>query len=100
MKTWTAFLLFAFCSLLLPGCARVRIHQSESNDGTRTTDFRATTFFDSKNELAKARTTMTEKSQGVAVSGLEQESSGTNATALIERVVSAAVRAAASSVAP
>ena len=86
--------------LVLCGCASVRIKQTEASDGTRSTEFRARTFFDSKNELAKARTTMTDKSQGVTVAGLDQESSGTNATALVHAAVSAAVGAAVKSVVP
>ncbi len=89
-------------AVLLMGCASVVTEQTETDaEGyTRHTKFKARTFWDSKNELTKARTTMTDKSQGVAVSGLEQEASGTNAVNLIERVVGAAVRAAASSAVP
>ena len=86
--------------LAFTGCARVTIKQTEDTNGQRATTFRATTFFDSHNELAKARTTMTDKSQGVSVSGLDQESSGTNATALVNAAVSAAVGAAVKSVVP
>jgi hypothetical protein len=83
--------LFVIC-----GCASVRIEQSETDEAgyQRTTKFRARTFFDSRNELAKARTTMTDKTQGVALSGLEQESSGSNAVSLAEKVVEGAVRGA------
>jgi hypothetical protein len=85
--------------VIFSGCASVRIEQSETvaPDGEsieRNTKFRANTFFDSKNELAKARTTMTDKTQGVAISGLEQESSGSNAVSLAEKVVEGAVRGA------
>jgi uncharacterized protein YceK len=87
---------------LLTGCASVVTEQIETDETgyTRHTKFKARTFWDSKNELTKARTTMTDKTQGVAVSGLEQEASGTNATALIERVVGAAVRGAVGAAAP
>lgn len=87
---------------LFAGCASVVTEQTETDETgyTRHTKFKARTFWDSKNELTKARTTMTDKTQGVAVSGLEQEASGTNATALIERVVGAAVRAAAGAAVP
>ena len=82
------------------GCARIHIRQSESKDGTRTTEFRATTFFDSKNELAKARTTMTDKSQGVGVEGIKSEADSEGAQRIISSVVSAAVKAAAGVAAP
>jgi hypothetical protein len=78
------------------GCARVSINQSETDlEGySRTTKFKATTFFDSKNELAKARTTMTDKTQGVAISGLEQESSASNVVGLAEGLMRGAMEGA------
>ncbi len=102
MKTSRLFAILSLLTLLLPGCASVTTDQTETNDAgyTRHTKFKARTFFDSKNELAKTRTTMTDKTQGVAISGLEQESSGSNVVALTERVVSAAVSAAIKSAAP
>lgn len=96
-----AFIL-GFSLLMGCGCSSLRISQSETdtNGVERVTSFRATTFFDSKSSLAKARTTMTDKSQGVAIADLSQESSGSNAVALTETVVRAAVTAAVKSVAP
>ena len=95
--------LFAL-AMLFTACASVRTHQEEAPDGTRITDFTAKTFFDSKNELAKARTTMTDKSQGVSLSGLDQESSGSNAASIMRDIAGAvaegAVRGAAKSVKP
>jgi hypothetical protein len=95
MKTVCLFV----CLFVICGCARVSIDQTETiaPDGQSTerkTKFRANTFFDSRNELAKARTTMTDKTQGVSISGLEQESSGSNAVSLAEKVVEGAVRGA------
>lgn len=93
-------LMLAVCAVV--GCASTRIEQTEiAPDGTRReTSFRGRTFFDSKSELARAKTTMTDKSQSVDVSGLSQSASGTNATALVEGVVKAAVSAAVKSVVP
>jgi hypothetical protein len=78
------------------GCASLTTKQeSIAPDGSsRTTTARVSTFWDSKSELAKLRTTMTDKSQGVGIAGLEQESSATNAVSLVESVVGAAIRAA------
>jgi hypothetical protein len=84
------------------GCTRIRTVQEETDlDGyTRTTTFSGMSFFDSKSELARAHTTMTDKSQGVTVSGLMQEASGTNAVNLVETAVKAAVTGAVKAVAP
>ena len=104
MKFLTLPTVLLSLGLAFVGCAVVRTHQAETTnrDGsvTRETDFKARTFFDSKNDLSKMRTTMTDKSQGVAVSGLEQESSGSNATALAGVIVEAAIKAAVKSVVP
>ena len=96
------FFLAAIIAALASACASVKTVQREiSPDGTeRITEFRARTFWDSRNDLVKARTTMTDKSQGVTVAGLDQDSSGTNATALVGAVVGAAVNAAVKSVVP
>lgn len=85
---------------LAAGCARIHIRQSESNDGTRTTDFRATTFLDSKNELAKARTTMTDRSQGVGVEGIKSEADSEGVQKITASIIGAAVKAAVESAAP
>jgi hypothetical protein len=92
-------LLFSLCAALC-GCSVLSTTQTESPEGVRKTKTRALTFFDSKSELAKLKTTNTEKTQSVSVSGLTQESSGTNATALTEKIVGAAVSAAVKAVAP
>ena len=85
-------------SLLATGCARFTSTVTERTlpDGVieRVTVVRATTFFDSKSELAKLSSGQTDKSQKVSIGSLSQESSATNAVNLIESVVGAAVRAA------
>ncbi len=80
-----------FCILfavILCGCARFRSTQTEiSPDGTqRITRVYVTTFFDGRSDLAKLRTTMTDKSQGIGVIGLDQSSSSTNAVEILRHV--------------
>lgn len=79
----------------LSGCSSLGTDQTETApDGTqRHTRTRVWTFWDSHNDLAKLRTALTDKTQSVVVSGLAQESSGSNAVALVESAVGAAVRA-------
>lgn len=100
MKTLLLFLV----SLVLTGCGSVRTRQTDvlGPDGTqtRTTEFRARTFFDAHNDLVKTHATMTDKSQGVSIAGLGQDSSGSNAVSLANTIVEAAVRAAVKSVVP
>src|SRR5437868_4814058 len=82
--------------LFAAGCSSVSTDQTETTaDGAqRHTRVVARTFFDSKSELAKLKTTATDKTQGVAISGLSQESGSTNIISLVDTVVGAAVRAA------
>ena len=85
-------LLFLASLCLLSGCSVLKTVQTDA-DGRKTRTL-ALTFFDSRSELAKLRTSNTEKTQSVSVSGLTQETAGTNAVDLIERVIRAAVSAA------
>lgn len=80
--------------VLLTGCASTAIRMTESADGTKTTLVTARTLFDSKSELAKLRTTATDKTQGVTLSGLGVESSGSNVLGLAESITRAAVEGA------
>lgn len=95
MKLLAALALLA---LALAGCATQRTTLTERVDAegayTKTTEIQTRTFFDSKSELARLKTSSTDKTQSVGLDGLKQEASGSNATALAEQVVSAAVRAA------
>ena len=96
-------ILVTLAVCVLSGCSRLSIEQVESaplNDVKKTTSLRAWTFFDAKSELAKARTTMTEKTQGVSVSGLTQESSGSNAVQVLRIVVEAAAAGATKGIVP
>ena len=83
------FIPLVFCL----GCASVKVEIVETKDGAKQTTIRARTFFDAKSELAKLRTSATDKTQTVNLSGLNQESSGTNVVEIIDRAVSAAVSA-------
>lgn len=70
-------------------------------DGTvRHTELRASTIWDAKSELAKARTTMTDKTQGVSVSGLAQESSSTGVVQVIKIIIETAGGAAGTLIVP
>ena len=84
---------------LLTGCSTFTSEQTVTRDGeTVTTTIRARTFFDARSDLAKLRITQTEKTQGVTLGALNQETSGTNAVDLIDRVVRAAVAGAVSAI--
>lgn len=91
-----AVLLMVGLWLLCSGCSSLVTDQVETAlDGTtRKTHVRAYTLFDGKSDLAKLRATATDKSQGVTVSGLSQESSGSNVVNAVESITAAAVGAA------
>lgn len=91
-----SWLLAASLATLMAGCSTFSSFQSEiAPDGTvRETKLRAHTFFDGRSDLSKLRASTTDKTQGMTIGGLGMESSGTNATFLIEAVVGAAVKAA------
>lgn len=82
--------------VFLVGCSSLDARVEEAQD-VKTTHVRIRTFWDAKSELAKMHTTSTDKTQSVSVSGLQQESSGSNAVSLVESAVSAAVSAAVKS---
>lgn len=82
--------------LALLGCARFTSHQVKVDpDGSRTESRQIiSTFWDSKSSIAKLRASTTDKTQGLTVGSVDQESSSSNAVDLVERVVAAAVKAA------
>jgi len=84
--------------LSVAGCSTFRCEQTERTPDGRevTTTIRARTFFDARSDLAKLRTTQTDKTQGVSLGNLGQETSGTNAVELLDRVVRAVVAGAVS----
>lgn len=93
-------ILFALVpAMLLSGCARMTVIQSKMDIDGATTETRTyvTTFFDAHSDIQKLKTTSTDKTQGVSVGSISEDTSGTNATALAENLVSAAVSAAVKS---
>ena len=76
--------------LLTGGCARFSstVTETTTPEGVteRVTRVKAGTLFDSKSELAKLSTGQTDKWQKVSIGALNQESSATNATGLVEAV--------------
>lgn len=72
------------CALLC-GCSHFSSTVTEmgTNGVKKVTTVHATTFFDSKSELAKVSSGQTDKSQRVAIGALNQEASGTNAVAVL-----------------
>ena len=90
--------LLCLSLLCLAGCARFHSVQVKVDpDGTRTESHQTVmTFWDSRSAISKLRASTTDKSQGLTVGVIDQESSGTNAVNLVETIVGAAVRAALS----
>lgn len=90
-------------AVLMTGCARFGTTQTDESYDTETgtkrvrtitTRASAYTLFSARSSLAKWKASQTDKTQGATVGDLNQESSATNETATIERIVSAAVGAA------
>ena len=86
----------AFFLLLLTSCARFHSEQVKIDpDGTRTESRQTVlTFWDSKSAVAKLRASTTDKTQGLTVGSLGQETSSSNVVDLVSEIVGAAVRAA------
>lgn len=85
--------LLPFILLILSGCASFTTIQTDERTNEKTgektkitTRAASWTFFDSKSTLAKWKATQSEKSQGAEVGGLAQETSGTNAVAVLEGI--------------
>jgi len=82
--------------ILIQGCARFSSFQEQTApDGTMKKQKQTvTTFWDSQSTVAKLRASTTDKTQGLTVGQISEESSSTNVVDLVERVVGAAVKAA------
>lgn len=82
--------------VLLGGCAtqQTLLEENFPDGSSKTTRVTTRTFWDSKSELAKLKTSHTKTSQSVGITDLSQESTSTNVVDLVERVVGAAVKAA------
>ena len=68
------------------GCASfsTRIEERNADGSERITLIQARTLFDSKSELAKLKTSHTDKTQSVSLGSMTQESSGSNVVSLVE----------------
>jgi hypothetical protein len=90
--------------LLLQGCARLHIVQTESPtpEGNARIETRTTisTLFNGQSELARLRATITEKSQSQTVSGYAAQVSDTNAVRLVESVASGIAQGMLKSIRP
>jgi hypothetical protein len=107
MKTILAILLLS----LLPSCARFSTKQTDVSSTakcgvtTRTITTKATayTLFTSKSQLTNWKAQQSDKTQGASVGLLSQESLNpidTNVTAVVTKIVEAAVSAAVKAVKP
>lgn len=96
LATAIAIAILGAMLCLLTGCAHFTSRQVETTcDGTqRTTTVKVGTFFTAHNDLAKLRASTTEKTQGVSLAGLDQNSSSTNAVEML-RLIGAILGAAA-----
>ena len=75
-KRFNVPLMFVCLACALAGCARFQSHQV-GPDGTETT-VTVWTLLQGKSEVAKLRTTQTDKSQGIGLGSLSQEANFTN----------------------
>lgn len=97
-------LLILIASLSLTGCAHLASRTSKTTIDANgkpeltTTHINITTFFDSKSEVAKVRTSVADKTSGTSIGSLNQEASGTNANQLaasiMEGVATALIKSA------
>lgn len=70
---------------LSSGCTMLHTTQTDTAaDGRKTTTVASVYSIFGKTDLAKLRTTQTDKSQGIGVAGLSQESTGTNAVVALQ----------------
>jgi hypothetical protein len=80
--------LFLASILLLNGCAHFTSRQTETApDGTqRVTRVSVTTFLDARSEVAKLRATTSDKTQGLSLGSVSENSSSTNAVEILRHV--------------
>jgi hypothetical protein len=85
---------FFLLSWGVTGCAQFHSYQKESKPDGSIVEQRhsVTTFLDGKSEIAKLRASTTDKTQGLTVGGISEESS----SQVVETIIKAAVSAAAS----
>jgi len=97
-----ALMAIIFLPALFVGCAMFHSVQIKTDpDGSKTESRQTiTTLFDAKSEVSKLRASTTDKTQGLTLGSLSDESSGSNVVSLTESVVGAAVSAAIKSAVP
>lgn len=95
-------ILFFLALLPFVGCAHFSSHQLRTDaDGSQVESRQSvTTFFDAKTDIAKLRASTTDKTQGLTVGSIGEETNGSNAVAIVNTAVSAAVSAAVKSAKP
>ena len=88
------FLLSAFCCLLC-GCSSFNSQQTKIEpDGTRIESRQTVrTFFDGKSTVGKLRASTTDKTQGLTVGSISEETSGSNAVNVLKIIVTGAKEA-------
>ena len=73
--------------LLLCGCASFHTKQTEYNPTNglpvKSTAVSIRSFFDSHNDVTKLRTTFTDKSQGIGVGAISENTSGSNVVSIL-----------------
>lgn len=90
MKKWyVGFLAMGLC-----GCTvlRTTIVEKDANGGVRETQMTVKTLWDSKSDLAKFKTTNTDKTQSLGIGTYSSESESTNIVALIQAVATGVAR--------
>ena len=99
IAAWASIMLLAFA---FSGCSSVNIQQHEVMiDGTvRDSTVRQHSFMDGKSEINNTKTTMTDKTQGIGIGKMAQDSNGSNAVQVLRIVVEGAVSGAAKAIIP
>lgn len=75
-------------SLSITGCARFHSVQTDiaPDKSARVTRVSIWSFFDSHNDVTKLKTTATDKTQGISVGSISENTSGTNALEMLHAV--------------
>lgn len=81
--------------ILLCGCSTFHTTQTEFTNGlpAKRTDVFIRNFFDSHSDVTKLRTTFTDKSQGIGVGSIQENTSSTNLFEGLGTVLGAAIKA-------
>jgi uncharacterized protein YceK len=87
-------ILLPFLVVLLAGCSTFHSEQTQSPDGTTKTIVQLRSFWDSRSELAKLKTTLTDKNQGVSIGAINQETTASNIVVLLQAIAAGAAEGA------